>query len=90
MYSVAESSTEGGKETYTTSAPPKALSQVDPELTKPAPAIEEEDDPAVPVAPGTPCKRKGCGIPFVSDEENRQGDGPGTICTYHPAPVSHK
>ncbi|KAF5358086.1 hypothetical protein D9756_001686 [Leucocoprinus leucothites] len=83
-FAVTESSA-GGKETFS-SAPTKTLSQVDPELLKPAPIIEEEDDLSIPVAPGTTCRRKGCGIPFASDEENRKGDGPGTICIYHPAP----
>jgi len=78
-------STEGGKETFSNST--KTLAQPDSKLLKPAPAVEEEDDPSVPVAFGTSCKRKGCGLLFVSDEENRKGDGPGTKCIYHPAPV---
>jgi hypothetical protein len=53
-----------------------------------APVIEEEDDPSVPVSAGTSCRRKGCGVVFESDEINRIGDGEGTVCTYHPAPVS--
>ena len=52
------------------------------------PTPEEEDDLTVPVPPGTVCKRKGCGVTFVSDGESRIGDGPGTVCTHHPAPVS--
>jgi len=52
----------------------------------PAPVIEEEDDPSIPVKAGTTCQRKGCGVAFQSDEVNRVGDGPGTLCTYHPAP----
>ncbi|KAF9453268.1 chord-domain-containing protein [Macrolepiota fuliginosa MF-IS2] len=85
-FSVMESSADG--ETYSTTgaAAPKTLSQADPEPVQPAPAVEEEDDPTVPVAPGTQCKRKGCGVLFVSNEENRGGDGPGTICVYHSAP----
>ncbi|KAJ3564279.1 hypothetical protein NP233_g8399 [Leucocoprinus birnbaumii] len=83
-YSVTESSPDGGKETF--SSTPKTLSQVDPELLKPAPVIEEEDDLIVPVTPGTTCRRRGCGLRFVSDDENRKGDGPGTVCIYHPAP----
>jgi len=54
---------------------------------KPEPVVTEEDDPAVAVAPGTQCKRQGCSAKFVSDAENRQGDGPGAVCTYHPRPV---
>jgi len=88
-FTVAESSTEG-KETYsTTSAAASGVSsQVNPEPLQPSPPTEEEDDPTEPVTPGTPCRRRGCGVPFVSDQENRQGDGPGTVCVYHPAPVS--
>ncbi|KAG6334872.1 hypothetical protein ID866_4213 [Astraeus odoratus] len=52
--------------------------------TEPPP---EEDDLSASVPPGTVCKRKGCGTAFVSDEENRIGDGAGTVCTHHPAPV---
>ncbi|KXN90544.1 Cysteine and histidine-rich domain-containing protein 1 [Leucoagaricus sp. SymC.cos] len=83
-FSVMESPTEVGKETF--SAPQKTSSQVDPELMKPAPIVEEEDDPTVQVTPGISCRRKGCSVRFISDEENRLGDGPGTICVYHPAP----
>src|ERR1700722_2938396 len=52
------------------------------------PAVEEEDNLDVPVKPGTPCLRKGCGTVFVSNEASRMGDGPGTICTHHPLDVS--
>lgn len=50
------------------------------------PPQEEEDDLTAPVPSGTVCKRKGCGVSFVSENESRLGDGPGTVCTYHPAP----
>ncbi|KAL9715004.1 hypothetical protein Ac2012v2_001664 [Leucoagaricus gongylophorus] len=83
-FPVTKSSVEGGKETFSNAE--KTLSQADPELLKPAPVVEEEDDPSVPVAPGTSCRRKGCNILFVTNEENRNGDGPGTKCVYHPAP----
>jgi len=53
---------------------------------QPVPVVEDEDDPSVPVTAGTPCRRKGCGVVFESDEANRIGDGEGTVCTYHPAP----
>ncbi|KAF7778832.1 hypothetical protein Agabi119p4_3177 [Agaricus bisporus var. burnettii] len=83
-FSVVESSNKDGKETFMTTPAQKSLSTAD---KKAPPAwVIEEDDPTVPISPGTPCKRKGCGVPFVSDEESRQGDGPGTICVYHPAP----
>ena len=54
----------------------------------PPPVKEDEDDLDAEVTPGTRCKRKGCGVDFVSNEENRLGDGEGTICTYHPGDVS--
>lgn len=53
-----------------------------------APVVEEEDDLNTPVSVGTACKHKGCSVSFVSDEVNRIGDGEGTVCTYHPSPVS--
>lgn len=56
-------------------------------LIPPPPVAEEEDDLSTSVPLGTTCRRKGCGLAFVSDEENRLGDGEGTRCTYHPAPV---
>ncbi|KAL4065460.1 chord-domain-containing protein [Scleroderma citrinum] len=74
-------------EIYYTSIP-----GVTPKLTTavPASSIEllppDEDDLTVSVPPDTVCKRKSCGVMFVSDNENRIGDGPGTVCTYHPAP----
>ncbi|KIK63602.1 hypothetical protein GYMLUDRAFT_71739 [Collybiopsis luxurians FD-317 M1] len=57
-----------------------------PSLPPPAPIVEEEDDLSVSIASGTTCRRPGCGVAFVSDEENRLGDGEGTRCTYHPSP----
>ncbi|CAE6465517.1 unnamed protein product [Rhizoctonia solani] len=57
-----------------------------PRATTPAPpveVVEDEDDPSVPVAPGTVCKRPGCRKRFVSDEESRQGDGDEAQCNYH-------
>jgi len=80
-----------GKEVYTTartlqpqtSAPLATTLLVEPILPS---QPEEEDDLSVAVAPGTECGRKGCSVSFVSDAENRIGDGEGTICTYHPAP----
>ncbi|KAF9001893.1 HSP20-like chaperone [Cyathus striatus] len=52
----------------------------------PTPTIEEEDDLSVSVKPGTLCRRKGCGVSFVSDDINRSGEGEGTVCIYHSAP----
>jgi len=80
-------SAEGSKESYSTrsSAPPSSV--VSGSATpQQEPVAIEEDDLVVTVAPGTQCKRQGCSVQFVSDAENRQGDGPGTICTYHPRP----
>ncbi|KAG9075872.1 hypothetical protein FS749_012420, partial [Ceratobasidium sp. UAMH 11750] len=59
--------------------PPPAASRA----TTPAPIIEDEDDPSVPVAPGTMCKRPGGRKQFVSDEKSRQGDGEEAQCRYH-------
>lgn len=87
--------TADGKEVYTTSS---ALSRpqkpTEHAATIPAapPASNKEpekaeDDPDAVVPPGTVCKRAGCKVTFVSDEENRNGDGPGTKCVYHSGAV---
>lgn len=77
------------KEVYTTTLP--AAQSITPARSPapPTPVVEEEDDPSAPVNPGTTCRRKGCGVQFVSDEVNRLGDGDGTACQYHPSPVGH-
>ncbi|KAI8072864.1 HSP20-like chaperone [Gongronella butleri] len=50
----------------------------------------EEDDESIPVAVGTTCKRRGCGVTYVSDAENR-GNGAAAVCQHHPgAPVFHE
>ncbi|KAG6874271.1 hypothetical protein C0995_001496 [Termitomyces sp. Mi166 len=73
-----------GKETYSASLPAPASVSPPPPIV--APVEVEEDDLNVVIAPGTACRRNGCKVTFVSDAVNRQGDGEGTICTYHPAP----
>ena len=70
--------------------------QVKPQLHAPSngvpPAapvpVVEIDDLTKEVAIGTMCRRKGCGITFITDEVNRQGEGEGTVCFYHPLPVT--
>ncbi|KAI9466240.1 HSP20-like chaperone [Lactarius psammicola] len=97
--SLTMTETADGKEVYTTRS---ALGQPQ-KPTEPATAIPaaprasnkkaevDEDDPDAVVPPGTTCKRAGCKITFVSNEENRNGDGPGTKCVYHPgAPLFHE
>lgn len=80
-------SSTGGKESYSTRPPQQSSNVVSGAATpKQEPEVIEEDDLAVTVAPGTQCKRQGCSVKFVSDAENRQGDGQGTVCTYHPRP----
>ncbi|KAG2020444.1 hypothetical protein CC2G_005785 [Coprinopsis cinerea AmutBmut pab1-1] len=78
---------EGGdnKETFTIGAP-ATLSAATTAVAPPPPIVEDEDDLDAPVEPGTHCKRRGCGVTFVSDEVNRKGDGEGTVCVYHPLP----
>jgi len=84
------SETVEGKEIYSStpvkSSTPKGNVAAAPPHAAPAPIIAEEDDLNTLVKPGTTCLRKGCGTVFVSDEVNRKGDGPGSICTYHPSP----
>jgi len=76
---------DAGKETYSTQStlPPKSAPTP---AAKPEPLVVEEDDLTIPVDAGSHCKRKGCFAVFISDEVNRNGDGEGTICTYHPMP----
>lgn len=85
-----------GKEIFTNgmsasflSTLPSSTSSKPKEAVPPSPPKEEEDDITVPVAAGTRCRRKGCNKEFVSDEDSRLGDGEGTICVYHPAPVRY-
>jgi hypothetical protein len=81
-----------GKEVYTSSnarphvpaKPSAAIPTAPPVATK---KVEEEDDLEAIVPSGTPCQRAGCKVTFVSDEENRTGDGPGANCVYHPGAV---
>lgn len=77
-----------GSEVYSTSITKSAARPTTTPVTATPidPPVEEEDDLSVSVVPGTICKRKGCGVIFVSDQENRTGDGAGTVCIYHPAP----
>ena len=84
-----------GKEVYTSPSarsrpqePAAKLSAGIP-VAQPAPAekVEEVDDLEATVPNGTPCQRAGCKVTFVSDEENRIGDGPGTKCVYHSGAV---
>ncbi|KAH7889836.1 chord-domain-containing protein [Phlebopus sp. FC_14] len=80
-----------GTEIYSTSSATGASANVTTPLVAVSPVatpapVEDEDDLTVPVASGTLCKHKGCAVAFVTDEENRIGDGLGTVCTYHPAP----
>ncbi|KJA18561.1 hypothetical protein HYPSUDRAFT_144805 [Hypholoma sublateritium FD-334 SS-4] len=68
--------------------PPRAAAAAPAEAPQtPAPVMLEEDDLNTTVSPGTVCRRKGCGTIFVSNEVNRQGDGEGTVCHYHPLPA---
>jgi len=81
-----------GKEVYSTTRIPRPQTSAPFSTTLPVEPVlpsqpEEEDDLSVAVAPGTECRRKGCSVTFVSDAENRIGNGDGTVCTYHPAPV---
>lgn len=89
--SLKMTESSAGKESYTAFAARGTPIQDDAIAigpTQPVPVVEE-DDISVSVSAGTICRRKGCGLKFESDEANRIGDGEGTVCTYHPAPVSH-
>lgn len=78
-----------GTEVYSSSDASRAPTRrMEETVATAAPINEEEDDLNIPVSIGTTCKHMGCGVAFVSDELNRKGDGEGTVCTYHPSPVS--
>jgi len=91
--------TADGKEVYSTGSAgllnssaqkPQPSPQPKSVLPPPAPA-EDEDDISVAVAPGTSCKRLGCGKQYISDEESRNGDGDAAICVYHSlSPIFHE
>ena len=83
---------DSGKEVYTSgptaSTPATSGNAALSMAVQPEPIVEEEDDISIAINPGTLCRRKGCGIAFESNEAHRVGDGEGTVCVYHPAPVS--
>jgi len=90
-HKITTTRTTDGKELFQVK-PQAALNEVPPAATAtpaapsiPAPVLEI-DDLTKEVAFGTLCRRKGCGITFISDEVNRQGEGEGTVCFYHPLP----
>jgi hypothetical protein len=85
--------TADGKEVYTTRSAlgqpqerAAAIPAAPPASNKEVEADEDDLDAIVPL--GTACKRSGCKVTFVSNEESRNGDGPGTKCVYHPGAVS--
>ncbi|KAG6891333.1 hypothetical protein C0992_008787 [Termitomyces sp. T32_za158] len=78
-----------GKETYSSGSPSVSVS-VPPQPSIVTPVEIEEDDISVVISPGTACRRNGCRVTFVSDSVNRQGDGEGSVCTYHPAPTEEE
>jgi len=95
--SLTMSESTNGKETYTMASarnpPPRPAerSVVTPTASPASTKKVEEDDLEAVVPKGTPCKRAGCKATFASNEENRTGDGPGTMCVYHPgAPIFHE
>ena len=84
-----------GKEVYTTlstrSQPQKSAESsaaIPIAQTAPIKRVEDDEDDLEATVPyGTACKRVRCKVTFVSDEENRIGNGPGTKCVYHPGAV---
>jgi hypothetical protein len=72
--------------------PPKVVSEAITNIEpKPVvPDVPEDDDLSVPVAPGTICKRRGCGVEYVDDDTSR-GGGSQAQCNHHPgAPIFHE
>ena len=86
---------EDGTEVYTTLStrsqpqrPAESSAAIPVAQLAPVKKVEEdEEDLEATVPHGTACKRSGCKVTFVSDEENRIGDEPGTKCVYHPGAV---
>jgi hypothetical protein len=87
--SLKQTVSNAGTETYSVQSilPPKDTASRTT-APKPEPIVIEDDDTTIPVKIGAPCKRKGCFTVFVSNEVNRTGEGEGTVCMYHPMPVS--
>ena len=83
-------SSEGQKEVYSSATIPSAPAAVAPAaVTEPEPPVEEEeDDLDAAVSVGMKCRRNGCTTTFESIELNRSPDGKGSVCLYHPMPVS--
>ncbi|GBE82049.1 chord-domain-containing protein [Sparassis crispa] len=80
---------QAGKEIYTSKPSGSeafTATVASPSAVKPAPTEEEEEDLAATVPSGTKCRHNGCQAIFESDEVNRIGNGPGTVCAYHPMP----
>jgi hypothetical protein len=83
---AAPTSVEGGTEVYgsvqrTMTPVPRALTPMVVDEKKPEPL--EEDDPSLPVEPGTKCRRRGCNAEYVSDEISR-AEGYDSNCVFHP------
>ncbi|KAA1474855.1 chord-domain-containing protein [Dentipellis sp. KUC8613] len=88
--------TDGQKESYTSVPAVAQPVQSTPAVASarpaaPAPPVEEEEDLDAQVPSGTKCRHHACEVRFASDAEHRRGDGPGTVCTYHPGqPIFHE
>jgi hypothetical protein len=85
MVDLTKLGSASGKEIYASVA--QHPISVSTSKSSPAAIVEEEDDTSVAVKLGTPCRRNGCNILFVSDAKNRQSDGENAVCTYHPGLV---
>ncbi|KAF9052681.1 chord-domain-containing protein [Panaeolus papilionaceus] len=77
---------ESGKETFGIETVAQVADKVDKAPIQPTAPILEVDDLNQPVKVGTECRRAGCSVKFVDDQTNRQGDGEGTVCRFHPLP----
>ncbi|KAL6706751.1 hypothetical protein ACN47E_005087 [Coniothyrium glycines] len=64
---------------------PTAQATPQPPASPAPPPESEDDDPSIPVAEGTTCRRKGCGVLC------KGGDREGERCVHHPgAPIFHE
>ncbi|PPR08088.1 hypothetical protein CVT24_010549 [Panaeolus cyanescens] len=83
---TASSVDESGKETFGVQSVAQAAQTAEKAPVQPSEPTLDVDDLNQAVPPGTQCKRAGCTTTFVDDETNRQGDGEGTVCHFHPLP----
>ncbi|CAG8496535.1 9366_t:CDS:2 [Ambispora leptoticha] len=91
IYDNGSSVSSVGKEFESMTVSSSAATTAADQTKKKAEIIPEEDDPSIPVSPGTKCKRGGCNKTFVDESTSRAEGGAEAECVYHPgSPVFHE